>query len=94
MFWPVLTILLLISVFSIGTGIWVILTDELKLTSRVFRYFFLGFFWTAVTKPFWPHKEYVLRGFLKNSLGIFFIIAGLVASYGVWLIVNSGLLKV
>jgi len=79
----------------VGVGFWILFFVEQVDVSFLKRYSLLGPWLTALKailglKP----REYYLKNWAKNLLGLYLLIAGLAILYTIWLSVNGGLIIV
>jgi len=79
----------------VGVGIWILFFAKEVKMSFLRRYILLGPWLTALkTILGLEFRESHLKGWRKNLLGLFLLIAGLVIFYGIWLTINGGLIIV
>ena len=73
------------ALFMIGAGIWVLFFTEKVKLSFLRRYLLLGP-WVTFLKARLGlgFKEFYVRGWAKNLVGLFLIIAGFVILLGLW----------
>lgn len=89
-------IFLVISAFlMVGAGFWILFFTKQVKVNFLRRYLLLGPWLTTLKnilglKP----KENYLKGWAKNLLGLFLLVAGLAILYAIWFALKDGLIVI
>jgi hypothetical protein len=81
-----------LAILMIAGGGWIFLAKKVNV-SFLRRYFLLGPWLTTLKKSLGIELgNYYLKGWTKNLLGLFLLIAGFLILYTLWLVVKNGLI--